>query len=450
MGNERGRSGGAIRRRLALGGGIGLGGGVLAACLGDGAAAPGARSAARGTVTFMSQQAGAVDQGRYQPVVEQFNARGGPVTIDLQEGGGGIAEVQQKLVTTVAADTPPDVFWTHCYINPTLVKARIPADLGPYLRRDRDPKPEAYFETSFKDYEWDGKQYGVALWATTTVLLANLGLFARNGVAPPQESWTWDDFLKAAQALSRGAGGEQTWGVGASTDNFPIVKAWQEGGDLVDKSRTRWTLHETPAVEQVQWVADLVTRHRVWPERASDPGWNSGRVGMVVALSDYNAYNKAEFDWDIFALPRGKARLTRTASAGISLAAGSKNKDAAWVAFTYLVSKPMYENLARLGVTIPTLKEVAQGPLVLRPDQRPASARLALDAFAYARTEPINGDWATVRAEYAKALNETLAGTVSARQAMAAIAPVVEPLLGKAVAPAAPAPSMATATGGAR
>ena len=107
----------------------------------------------------------------------------------------------------------------------------------------------------------------------------------------------------------------------------------------------------------------------------------------------------------------------------------------------------MYENLARLGVTIPTLKEVAQGPLVLRPDQRPASARLALDAFAYARTEPINGDWATVRAEYAKALNETLAGTASARQAMAAIAPVVEPLLGKAVAPAAPA---ATATGGAR
>ena len=201
MGNLRGRPGGAVRRRLALGGAIGLGGGVLAACLGDGAAAPGARGAARGTVTFMSQQAGAVDQGRYQPVVEQFNARGGPVTIDLQEGGGGIAEVQQKLVTTVAADTPPDVFWTHCYINPTLVKARIPADLGPFMRRERDLKPEAYFETSFKDYEWDGKQYGVALWATTTVLLANLGLFARNGVAPPQESWTWDDFLKAAQAL---------------------------------------------------------------------------------------------------------------------------------------------------------------------------------------------------------------------------------------------------------
>ncbi len=423
----------ALSRRRLLAAAATLGGGALAsACAGGSEGGPGARSAARGTVSFMSQQAGAVDQGRYKPVVDAFNAQGGPVQIELQEGGGGVAEVLQKLVTTVAADTAPDLFWTHCYINPALVKARIPADLSDFMRRDRDFKPAAYFETSLKDYEWEGRPYGVSLWATTTVLLANLSLFAKNGVAPPAEGWTWEDFLKAAQQLSRGAGSEQTWGVGASTDNFPIVKAWQEGGDMVDRTRTRWTLHETPAVEQVQWVADLATRHRVWPERGADPGWNSGRVGMVVALSDYAPYNKAEFEWDVFHLPRGKARLTRTASAGLSLTAGGKNKDAAWAAFTYLSSRPMYENLARLGVTIPTLKEVASSPLVLRPDQPPRSAKVALDAFAYARTEPINGEWATVRAEYAKALGEVFAGNASARQALAAIVPVVEPLLGKA------------------
>jgi multiple sugar transport system substrate-binding protein len=410
---------------------------LLAACGAAGSPGSAAPTAARGKVTFMSQQAGAVDQGRYKPVVDAFNATGGPVTIDLVEGGGGVPEVLQKLITVVAADTVPDLFWTHAYINPSLAKARIPADITEYVKKDREFKLASYFETSLKDYEWDSKQYGISLWATTTVLVANLALFKQNGVAPPAETWTWDDYLKAAAQLTRGSGGSQTWGVGSSTDNFHIIKVWQEGGDMVDKTRSRFTLQDAPAVDQVQWVVDLVLKQHVQPDKSADPGWNSGRVGMVVGLSDYNPYNKAEFEWDVFHLPRGKSRLTRTASAGLSLAAASKNKDAAWMAFKYLGSKPMYENLAKLGVTIPTLKEVASSPLVLKPDVPPKSAKVALDAFAYARTEPINGDWATVRSEYAKALAEAYTGSVSARAALAAIAPTVDQLLGKTPPPAA-------------
>jgi multiple sugar transport system substrate-binding protein len=403
----------------------------LAACGAATENAGPAKTAAQGKVTFMSQQAGAVDQGRYKPVVDQFNAQGGPVTIDLIEGGGGVLEVQQKLITVVAAGTAPDLFWNHAYLSPSLVKARIPADIGELVKKDKDFKLSNYFETSLKDYEWDSKQYGISLWATTTLVVANLTLFKKNGVTLPTEAWTWDDFLKTATQLSRGVGTEQTWGVGNSTDNLPIIKAWQEGGDMVDKTRTKWTLHETPAVEQVQWVADLITRHHVYPEKAVDPGWNSGRVGMIVALSDYNPYNKAEFEWDVFHLPRGKSRVTRTASAGYSMAAATKNKDAAWVAFKYLGSKPMYENLAKLGVTIPTHKEVANSPLVLKPDTPPKNAKVGLDGFAYARTEPINGEWATIRADYAKALNDVFAGTTSAKNAFSAIAPSMDQLLGK-------------------
>lgn len=276
------------RRRAVVGMGSAAAVGAvgLAACGTADGGPGGGKSQARGKVVFMSQQPGAVDQGRYKPVVDQFNALGGPVTIELVEGGGGVQDVLQKLITVVAADTVPDLFWSHAYVAPSLAKARVAQDIGELARRDQEFKLGNYFETSLKDYEWESKQYGISLWATTTVLLTNLALFKKNGVVLPLETWTWDDFLKAAQQLSRGAGSEQTWGVGSSTDNFPIVKAWQEGGDLVDKARTRFTLHEAPAVDQVQWVADLIVRHRVWPEKSADPGWNSGRVGMIVALSD--------------------------------------------------------------------------------------------------------------------------------------------------------------------
>ena len=281
---------GQSRRRL-LAAAVTLGGGALAAaCAGGSEGGPGARGAARGTVTFMSQQAGRRRPGALQAGGGRSSTpRAARCTIELQEGGGGVAEVLQKLVTTVAADTAPDLFWTHCYINPTLVKARIPADLG----RLHAARPGLQAGGVLRDVAQGLRVGGEAVRRLAVgdhhrAAGQPRPVRARTGCPAGRRAGRGTTSSRRRRQLSRGAGSEQTWGVGASTDNFPIVKAWQEGGDLVDKTRTRWTLHETPAVEQVQWVADLVTRHRVWPERGADPGWNSGRVGMVVALSDYN------------------------------------------------------------------------------------------------------------------------------------------------------------------
>jgi multiple sugar transport system substrate-binding protein len=152
---------------------------------------------------------------------------------------------------------------------------------------------------------------------------------------------------------------------------------------------------------------------------------------MAVSISVYNQYNKATFAWDIAHLPRGKTRATRTASAGHSMTAASKNQDAAWEVLNYLGSRAAYEHWARLGLTIPTYKDVAAGPLVLNPNAPPKSAKIAQDAFAYARPEPINGDWATVQAEIGKAMNTVYAGATDAKAALSAIVPTVESLLAK-------------------
>ncbi|MDQ3703336.1 MAG: hypothetical protein M3442_20820, partial [Chloroflexota bacterium] len=229
---------------------------------------------------------------------------------------------------------------------------------------------------------------------------------------------------------------------------FGPIKAWQEGGDIVDRTRTKFTLHQTPAVEQMQWVADLITRHRVHPFGEEFPGqnprevWNSGRIGMFTSLSVYSNYNQAQFDWDIAHLPRGKSRVTRTASAGHSMTAAGKNKDAAWEALKLMGSKTAHEHWAKVGLTIPTFKEVAAGPLVLNPNTPPKSAKIAQDAFSYARPEPISGDWGNVGAEITKAMAEVYAGKTDAKAALTAIVPVVESLLSKT--PVAATPAVAT------
>jgi multiple sugar transport system substrate-binding protein len=401
----------------------------------------------------MTQTNTPTDEERYKPIVDQYNARGGPVTIDQIQGdaGGGAVNAQGKVIAMVAAGSAPDLFWTHAYVSPNLTRLNVLADVSPYIKKDRDFKLSNYFEAAVKDYEVDGKQYGIPREATTTIVVVNKELFQKSGVNLPNENWTWDDFLRLAQQMTRGDGASKTWGAGGfvgpgSASYYAPIKAWQEGGDIVDKTRTKFTLHQTPAVEQMQWVADLVTRHRVhaygddFPGTAARDVWNTGRFGMFVSISVYTNWNQAQFEWDIVPLPRGKSQVTRTASAGHSMTAASKNKDAAWEVLKYLGSKPVYEHWAKTGLMIPTFQEVAASPLVLNPSVPPRSAKIATDAFKYARPEPISGDWGNVGAEISKAMNEVYGGKADAKAALTAIVPVVESLLSKTPVAATPAP----------
>ncbi|MER3404094.1 MAG: hypothetical protein C4289_02030 [Chloroflexota bacterium] len=97
----------------------------------------------------------------------------------------------------------------------------------------------------------------------------------------------------------------------------------------------------------------------------------------------------------------------------------------------FLGSKPAYEHWAKLGLNIPTFKEVADSPLVLKPNVPPKSAKIAVDAFAYARPEPIAGDWGNVQAEIGRAMNRVYSGETDAKAALSAIVQVVESLLAK-------------------
>ena len=284
-------------------------------------------------------------------------------------------EAQSKVIALSASGTPPDVFWTHAYVAPNLAKVGVTADIAPYIKKDKDFKVTSLFEAPVKDYEIDGKQYGLPREATTMIVIVNKEMFSKNGVALPKDDWTWDDFLKAAQQMTKGEGSQKTWGAAgiAGGQGYSLYntypKIWQEGGDIVDKARTKFTLHQSPAVEQMQWIADLVNKQRVHPGPNDFPAaiansWNTGRIGMFVQICVYSNFNKAQFDWDIAPLPKGKTKSTRTASAGHSVTAGSKNKDAAWEVMKLMTSKATYEHWAKTGLTVPTHKDVAASSVV--------------------------------------------------------------------------------------
>lgn len=162
----------------------------------------------------MTQGTDPADEARYKPLGELFNDKKGSVTVDIIQGdaGGGAVNAQAKLIALVASGTAPDVFWTHAYISPNLQKLNLLADISPYLASDKDVKLTDFFEAATKDYNVGGKQYGLPREATTTNLVYNKELFAKNGVSLPDESWTWETYLDAAKKMTGGTGAQATWG----------------------------------------------------------------------------------------------------------------------------------------------------------------------------------------------------------------------------------------------
>ena len=264
-------------------------------------------------------------------------------------------------------------------------------------------------------------------------MIINKELFQKSGVPLPSANWTWDDFLKAARQITRGDGSMKTWGIGsfvgpASAPYYAPIKAWQEGGNMVDKTRTKFTLHQTPAVEQMQWVADLVTRHRV---HAYGDEFR-GRTPRGVEL---RALRHVRPDQRLHQLQPGPVRLGHRAPAEGQDPGhphrlgrpqhdrGEQEQGRTWEVLKMLGSKPSYEHWAKLGLTIPTFKEVAESPLVLNPNSPPKSAKIATDAFAYARPEPIGGT-RTAWGPNQQGNGQLFAGKLEAKAALQAIVPV--------------------------
>ena len=68
-----------------------------------------------------------------------------------------------------------------------------------------------YDETALSAFNVDGKQYGVPGNFSNVVLIYNKDLFDQAQIDYPNDDWTWDDALKAAEAIR--ALDENTYGI---------------------------------------------------------------------------------------------------------------------------------------------------------------------------------------------------------------------------------------------
>ncbi|MGH2370002.1 MAG: hypothetical protein ACRDI2_17630, partial [Chloroflexota bacterium] len=207
---------------------------------------------------------------------------------------------------------------------------------------------------------------------------------------------------------------------------------------------TKVLVGEPTVVEALQYLADLIHKHRVAPT-AEELKAQGGRRGLFLGSnlllyhSPVNnvAANRREagFDWSLTGLPRGKAKTAAASGGGVGwfLANDSKVKDETWELMKVLAGKEGVRLEAVRGEAPPSRRSVANEPAFISPAEPPgADMKVVVEALEliHVETPLIEG------VEIDRILTEELAplwrGEKTAREATTQAVTRIQPLLNPA------------------
>ncbi|MFN8484410.1 MAG: extracellular solute-binding protein [Anaerolineae bacterium] len=363
----------------------------------------------------------------YQTIIAQYE-KDNPNTVVYLE-----ATAQGDYLARLGSDTAaaPDVLQVSDGMLQRLAAQGALADLGPTLAAC-GLDAAAYQPNVTLPGRLGEKLYLLPHSYTPLVVYYNKKLFRQFNVAEPKDGWTWDDFLKTAQALTRrSANNKQLWGVelpAAWADGFEAL-ALANGGRLVSEDGTQYVgyMDSDAVAGALQFYADLYQKHRVAPAPidagqvgGGNTQFESGEAAMRFGDRSLEAALRKNpaIELGIVGLPAGKERANVLFWDGLGLMASSANPEAAGRFLCALAGPPSRDVWADWG--LPTLAAAGSGGASSDPA---AAVWLGELPYVKPRAAATTAWWAeTGQAPLARAIQQTITGRAAAKDALAGAA----------------------------
>lgn len=353
-------------------------------------AAPATPAASGNVVFFVTGDL--AEKEAYQTIVTAFNGRQTRIKVELQHVPSA-DDYTKRLTADFAAGTPADVILLN-YRRFGAYAAKGAFDpVGPYLAQSSVLKQSDFYPELIAPFSRNGVLVGIPQNASSLVIYYNKDLFTKAGVAFPKAGWTWDDFLTAAQALTKGT---EQYGVTIAAQMIRVAPfIWQNGGDIVDNltKPTKLTFDRPESLEAAQWFIDLQVKHKVAPDavqqaaEADEARFLNGRAAMFFESRRFTPTLREQklFDFDVAALPQRKTRASILHSDAYLLTSASKNKAAAFAFMEYANGPEGQPVIAATGRTVPSIKAVAETSTFLNPTEKPLNNRAFIEAIPIIR-----------------------------------------------------------------
>lgn len=373
------------------------------------------------------------DEAAYRALIDAFTATHQNISVDLLNVPSS-GDFRKRLTADIAAGTPPDLFLINYRRYPAYAAKGAIEPLTTYLAKSTLIQADDYYPQALAAFTWHGALVCMPQNVSSPVIYYNKALFDTAGVAYPKDDWNWDQFVETAKALTQDTDKDGVTDIYGFGTEASIVRAapfvWMNGGELVDNPATpsQLTLDSPASKAALAWFVGLQTTHKVVPDAVAEKSESSesrflnGRLGMFIdsrrAVPEFRAIKT--FDWDVAALPIGKQRVSILHSDGFCMAAGGKQKEAAWTFLEFANASEGQTILAKTGRTVPSRKAVAESPVFLDPQAKPANSQVFLAAIPGIRSLPIMATWNDIEGVVNTEVQNAFYGTASLDQALQA------------------------------
>ncbi|HEV2122352.1 MAG TPA: extracellular solute-binding protein [Chloroflexota bacterium] len=375
-----------------------------------------------------------------EQVLESWKQKQPDIAMEWLRPGG-----QVNLPAMVAAGTPPDVFAVNQDGFAPLANGGETIALEPYLARDRMELND-FFPAGLEMARWQGKQHGLPRAFNCGVVYTNLSSFDQLGIARQPEKWGapgwgWAEFREVARRLSQDAADPREARFAADLlggIGFFWAFVFSNGGEMFDATMRSVRLTEPPAVEALQFLADLIHRHKANPSPevkqalgAREVFFN-GQVAMqFIGASNVNLYQQiSQFTWDWRPLPAGRAGARNWGGGFIWGASGkSALREEAWAVLRHLTST---ESMVTLSTQFfPPRRSAAQAFLdtEAKANRPPHNRQMILDAMQAARVRPHHLRYGAVQQVFDEELGKLWSGEATAQQTTEVIKRRADPIL---------------------
>ncbi|MDR0878620.1 MAG: sugar ABC transporter substrate-binding protein, partial [Treponema sp.] len=293
--------------------------------------------------------------------VNLFMQQNPNIKVTMENVPGDWEGYGQKLMTLIAAGTPPDAGRVASLQMPQYSSMGQLLELSSYVSRDLNMAE--YDGNVFEQAKVNGGLYGLPVGVYTLVIVYNKDLFDEAGIPYPKADWndTWslEEMLAAARKITKGTGPNKTYGI---YSNLSLERSnsfyYSAGGDVFSADHTTATLDQPPMIKTYTWLVDMIKggyapstlqTARVPP---TDQLFMTNKLGMYITgeweIPVLTEAAEEGLRWGIAPIPRDIAGSKTVIFLDDYVAFSSSNhKEEAWKLISFLIKADAEEIIAK-------------------------------------------------------------------------------------------------------
>lgn len=208
-----------------------------------------------------------------------------------------------------------------------------------------------FYENIWFSQSWEGKVYGVPLIVGGSAFFWNKDHFKEAGLDPEKPPDTWDEQIQFAKKLTTDKHSGMVICCGPCDtyphETYPVLL--QGGAKLFNEDRSKATFNSPEGVAAVQYMVDLVQKHKVAP-RPDDITEGIFENGLASFMTrqvgpSVSTFRKSfpNLNFGVAKAPKGPAaepegRACYGGTGMLSISAASRSANAAWEVLKFLTS----------------------------------------------------------------------------------------------------------------